>query len=278
MDFGTMLQQAGLRPREIVPDGKIRRCGTEDQPRKRNGWYVLHGDGRGFWGDWAGNVPPGSWSDGIKPFSAEEQARRRAAVEAERARERMAKRRACEVAQALLREATLAPHPYLERKGFPEARGLVVERKGRRLLMVPMYLERSLVGCQLIDEMGEKRFLRGQLTAGAVFTIGQGEPVWCEGYATGLSVQAALKYARMRRSVAVCFSAGNLERIARVGFVVADNDASGRGEQAARATGLPFFMPNVPGEDFNDHMRRVGGLRASQALKLAAMTRFGGVR
>jgi hypothetical protein len=39
------------------------------------------------------------------------------------------------------------------------------------------------------------------------------------------------------------------------------------GERAAQATGRPYWMSPVVGEDFNDYMGRVGLFAASQALK-----------
>ena len=90
-----------------------------------------------------------------------------------------------------------------------------------------------------------------------VYQIGvRGQPLyWCEGYATALSVQAALRYLSRQGQVVVCFSAGTLARVARHGYVIADNDASEAGEKAARETGLPWWMPPKVGMDANDwHM------------------------
>ncbi len=50
-------------------------------------------------------------------------------------------------------------------------------------------------------------------------------------------------------------------------FVVADNDASNVGLNAAKAIRWPYFMPGMTGEDFNDFALRVGGFCAFMALK-----------
>jgi phage/plasmid primase-like uncharacterized protein len=50
--FEQAVIASGLRPRLIVPDGHLRRCATETKPHTTNGWYVLHADGHGSWGDW----------------------------------------------------------------------------------------------------------------------------------------------------------------------------------------------------------------------------------
>src|SRR5205807_706613 len=83
----------------------------------------------------------------------------------------------------------------------------------------------------------------------------------CEGYATALSVRAALQSLYRDDRVIVCFSAGNLARVAGLygprAVVVADNDASGTGEAAARSTGLSWVMPAEVGQDANDlHLAR----------------------
>src|SRR3546814_7594504 len=80
----------------------------------------------------------------------------------------------------------------------------------------------------------------------------------CEGYATALSIQAALKRLYRRASVVVCFSASNLAHVAKSlgGRVVADHDESGTGERAARETGLQWCMPPDVGTDANDKIGR----------------------
>ena len=51
------------------------------------------------------------------------------------------------------------------------------------------------------------------------------------------------------------------------GFVVADNDISGTGEKAAKATGLNYFLPPDLGSDFNDYHKGAGTFLAGQALR-----------
>ncbi len=115
----------------------------------------------------------------------------------------------------------------------------------------------------MIQPDGQKRFLKGGKVSGGVYHLGDGKfQVWVEGYATGLSVWKALAIIHDKQDikVTVCFSAGNLKKVARqksCGAVVADNDASGEGLKAARATGLPFWMPDEPG-DANDYHQKHG--------------------
>ena len=84
---------------------------------------------------------------------------------------------------------------------------------------------------------------------------GAGWTTWyCEGYATGLSIQAALKHLYRDDRVVVCFSAANIAAVAgREGLVVADHDANGVGERYALKTGLRYWMPPDVGTDANDY-------------------------
>ena len=74
-------------------------------------------------------------------------------------------------------------------------------------------------------------------------------------------------------AVLVCFSAGNLEYIAKQvrgrRFVIADNDRSGRGQAAAEATGLPWAMPPTEGDDLNDHHQSAGLFAVATLMRQA---------
>lgn len=175
-------------------------------------------------------------------------------------------------AAAILAACKQEAHAYLDRKGFPAQLGRVWRPEpDKNILVVPMKIGTDLVGCQLINRDGVKKFLPGQAATRAefVFRVGGGGPsFWCEGYATGLSVAACAAALKMPCSVHVTFSAHNLSGMATHGLIVADHDAGGVGEQAAIRSGLPYFLPSQAGDDFNDMHKRVGTLEASQALKL----------
>ena len=113
----------------------------------------------------------------------------------------------------------------------------------------------------------------GMKAKAAVFRMGDKaapETFLCEGYATGLSILAALRSVGLRASVLVCFSAGNLVTVAPAirgkGFVFADNDRSEAGERAAQQTGLPYCMSDRVGEDANDLHMRAGLMAVCQHL------------
>ena len=127
----------------------------------------------------------------------------------------------------MLDQAHLSPHDYLARKGFPTHQGLVLDG----MLLVPMRDPDSseLRSLQTISADGEKRFLKGGRAKGSVFVFGAGtETYYCEGYATGLSIRAALTSLYRQVRVVVCFSAGNLAHVAKRGYVIADHDKSYR--------------------------------------------------
>jgi putative DNA primase/helicase len=277
MSFLSFAQAHGLVIRDLREDGRIHRCPTEAKPRSDNGAYMLD-RGRGWCMDWSQSDRVHWWQDEYaKPWTEQEKAdalhRRR--LQARERAQQMAK--AAQDAQRMVGEARLVmpraaqawrpgrpaveaieAHPYLVRKGFPSEPGLV--SLGQELL-IPMYdagTYRTLVGLQRIDMAGEKKFLYGQRAKGAIhrFGTGRAREVWlCEGYATGLSVRAALKALYRQADVVVCFSAGNIIQVASTGIgthVMADNDASETGERAAIDTGLPYAMPAEVGTDAND--------------------------
>jgi len=98
----------------------------------------------------------------------------------------------------------------------------------------------------------------------------KGRDFFCEGYATGLSIRAALSALKMRYRIHVCFSAHNLAKLAgncEGGVVVADNDLSETGLVAAQHSGRKFFMPPTAGQDFNDMHKSLGVFRISQMLR-----------
>lgn len=262
MNFEDFARAHGLILNHVIA-GKWMAVPTEDHPRKRNGRYKFMGD-IGWVQNWATMTKPEMWrSEGTKT-PAFDATRIRVLADQQRAQEA---RRASEKAEWIMSQTELTTHPYLAHKGFKDEKAVVWNGS----LVVPMRLKGRLVGCQLINEEGEKKFLRGQQTKGASFVLdAHGIPVLCEGYATALSVRAALKAAKIRHTIHVCFSAGNIETVAsRVpgGIIVADRDLNGVGERAANNTGKPYWLSDTVGEDFNDFHLRVGLFQASLSLK-----------
>lgn len=173
----------------------------------------------------------------------------------------------------IMHQTVQEQHAYLHAKGWPEAKGAVWwAGEDQNLLCIPMRVGEALVGVQMIDRTGGKRYLSGQRTKGAEYLIsnnGRGAEDWfCEGYATGLSLRDCLHALRMRYRIHITFSAGNLVAVAAMhsgGYVIADKDDSGTGERVAIQTGLPYYLPEHG--DFNDFQKSAGTFRASQCLR-----------
>lgn len=213
-----------------------------------------------------------------RPTQEAMEARRRATAErltAERIEIEHAQGEAARKAAWIMHQAKPEEHAYLQSKGWPELKGAVWWPNERQnLLCIPMRVGSTLVGVQLINREGKKRYLTGQRTSGAEYLIsnnGHGAmDFWVEGYATGLSLRECLQALKLRYRIHVTFSAGNLEKMARaagVGYVIADKDESGTGERVAIASGLPYWISDVQGEDLNDAHKRLGLFGCSQILR-----------
>jgi len=178
---------------------------------------------------------------------------------------------AAKKADWLLSQCKHERHAYLDSKGLTELEGLVWwPDEKTNLLCIPMYVAAKLVGVQMIDRDGSKKYLSNQITSKAEYVFDGGSigatDWWVEGYGSGLSLRACLHALKVRYRIHVTFSAGNLQRMAHSGYVVADNDVSGVGEVAAIATGLPYWMPERSGQDINDVHQAMGTFRTSQVL------------
>jgi putative DNA primase/helicase len=240
---------------------------TEDHPRSSNGRYKFLGN-VGWVQNWATMDKPATWfAEGHTIDSPQI----KKSIDESRTRQIEAAERASKKAGWILHQTELKSHPYLVSKGFPEELGNVWVKDGKELLVIPMRIDGRIVGVQLIDDEGNKKFLHGQTTKGASFCMNaKGIPMFCEGYATALSIRECMKASNIKYAIYVCFSASNMKHIARTvggGFIVADNDPNCIGEKTAKETGKPYWLSETVGDDFNDYHQRVGTFRASQNLK-----------
>ena len=210
-----------------------------------------------------------------KPLPPDPEREQREQAERERfvEEERRQAEAAAEKARWIVARCTQGPHPYLERKGFPEMTGLIA-RTGA--LVVPVWNAAGVIrSVEFIHEDGRKLFLRGSEIAGNFHRIGRAREVWLtEGYSTGLSVFEALRRRHLDAEVRVCFSASNLEKVGQEAikrgldvFAVADNDENGVGEKAAKTLGKPYWMPPTVGMDANDHAAAHGIEALADALR-----------
>jgi len=228
MRFEQALSLAGLLPREVIADGRWRRCATVSKPKKRNGAYKLAiGGGRGWYRDWALDDSLQVWDDDreqeVRPVDM-------AKMRAHQERERAYRVQAMRNARAFWGDCKPLnrPHPYLERKGLTP-HGCASLRTNEGLLVVPVWNGEWIVSVQTITAEGEKRFWPGAPVKAGAFVIERAHAAVtavCEGLATGLAIYQSMRQAR----VIVAFDAGNLlpvvQRMRPVGSVVlcADND------------------------------------------------------
>lgn len=267
MDFLTFCKLHGILIDSLPRMGVWKRYPTEDHPHKRNGAVKFMGD-HGFIQNHAVETEVSLWkSDTPNDFDRTKLMRDVRAAEEQTARRQ---REAAGKAAWILSQCKFGKHDYLKAKGFADEEANVWAHEGRQTLVIPMRMNGNLLGCQLIDEYGVKKFLSGQKTAGAEFIFdNKGDHILCEGYATALSVRMALKSLKKRYTIHVCFSAGNMVKVANSltgGYIIADNDESGTGERVAKQIGWTYFMPPDVGDDFNDFHIKNGLFKASMAL------------
>ncbi|MFS2175641.1 toprim domain-containing protein [Rhizobium pisi] len=260
---GVHLDTGSPKGPHPVADGKLHRANALGKKTKKNMhvWYVLH------LAEVAGEVPAGAFGDyqlGIedtwcakKPsaLTPEERASLRDRMKRasqERAEQQAAMNKAAAAAAGLIMKATTkapADHPYLAKKGLPVFPGLRILKENVRYvidpeeepktaragnLVVPMFTPRAeLIGAQIIQPDGTKRFLKGTAKEGNYHSIGkapeEGGPILIgEGYATAARLHEATGFLCI-----AAFDAGNLMPVAKAirakypksGIIIcADND------------------------------------------------------
>jgi phage/plasmid primase-like uncharacterized protein len=275
MDFRNFAKMNGVDIVDLRTGDKIHRCPTTLHPASTNGAYFFDGL-RGWVQNWETGESIQWWNDPYaKPWGESEKrdwALRRRAAEHEKQRDYAL---AAKKAGLLIANSTKDVHPYLKSKNFPEEQALV-GADGELLVPMRDCKDNALLGVQiikLVDNEWQKKMHPGMRAKGAVLRIGPQratECVLCEGYATGLSIDAALRLLRLNACVVVCFSASNMIHVAAsmtgTMFVFADNDVSLTGEKAAHATDLPWVMSDQPGEDANDLHVRAGVMAVAKLI------------
>lgn len=277
---------AGMTPPRAFIEGRwLRFPGVGKKRGNKSGWCRVISPTMAIFGDWSSGVRV-VWKDDAHLDDERSRQALRDAQKRERsfAQEQRAKQSLVALqAQEMVDRAVPATHAYLARKGFPMLHGLVLDGK----LLIPMMdfgRYPAVISAQLIDESGEKKFLYGGRAKGAVHRLGVAATkarrvVLCEGYATGLTLEAALRKLPGAYSVIVCFSASNLEHVASLlpesmpALIAADNDTPNKltglkaGEEAAKRTGRTWIMPSVIGTDYNDLHAANGLMAVVEALR-----------
>ena len=221
-DFLGAMEAAGVRPVEPIAKALgagalVRFRADGDKPGRRNGWAILHLDGKpaGAFGSYRLGVREKWKADSAVTYSPDELRARRREWRAEadrRVREaREAQERVAGEANRLWASAgaVAASHPYLARKALT---GEGARQSGDALLVPMRDVDGLLWNVQRIRPDGFKLFLKGGRTKGLLCILGSGGRTLClgEGFATMSAVRAATGH-----PVACTFSGDNLEPVAR---------------------------------------------------------------
>ncbi len=294
-DCRRVMLENGLAPAELLADGELHRCPTNDKPQGKDGAYVIHID-----------VPFSLWwcnhrtgEDGThtaknegKMNKEERQAFNARVAKEKEQREKDRQERQTEAArkaQYILSQAPKADdtHPYLLRKRVPSF-GLFLGRNNE-LIMPIMGADGKEQSLQFIpaEEDKKKRLLTGGKKTEGFFPIPAKDGTLCiaEGYATAASIHLATGFACL-----VAIDANNLQAVAHIAranhpertiILCADNDPKEGTtqnvgiEKATKAAqsinGLIAVCPLINGRkaDFND-LHVAQGLDAVKAVIEAA--------
>lgn len=268
--FTDAMRGYGIEPPpRILADGNLHRFHVKThKPGSLNGAYKLHLDGlrpAGFIQDYQSGLKVNWKFQGELPTYTEEEKRAYALQQRQKAeqqqRELLARQQAAATKAASIWNSAkpATEHAYLTKKGIQPHKA----RLYNNALIIPLYnAQMRLMNLQFIAADGAKRFLSGGQKKECFWCLGsQTEKVLiCEGFATGASLFESTGYQTF-----IAFDAGNLAPVAQVIrakrpsatiIVCADNDESGRGQEAATEAallvgGLLCIPPKV-GQDFND--------------------------
>ncbi|WP_070154089.1 hypothetical protein [Sphingobium phenoxybenzoativorans] len=264
--FLSAMEAAGMRPAEPMADrlgsDLIRFSCEGDRAGKRNGWAVLHTDGRpaGAFGNYRLQVSETWRAEKSEPLSPIERKRRATEYRKQKAEREAAKLKAQQEAAERCRErwdragAVDHQHPYLVKKRIS---GWGLKQEGNRLL-VPMFgADGTLWNIQTIWPDGAKRFAKDGRQNGLFCLVGPVDAVVMigEGYATCAAAHRATGHA-----FAVAFSAGNLMVTAMaIAAGYPDCDLVIFADDDAHLVDHPTIKRNVGLEDARAAAQAVGG-------------------
>lgn len=262
---------AGIVPPDHIEiDDEIHRFKTTG--KDKSGWYVFYSDDpvAGAFGDWKEGVELNFCAEVDRELTEEERSLQRLKIErAKAAREEERLKQYKEVAKDVDRiwnaaSPAQAENPYLLRKQIKPHGARI---SGDLRLIVPILdKDGKLTSLQYIDANGGKMYQKGGQIKGCYWYIGNpdssDEIFIAEGFATASSIHESTG-----KPCIVAYSASNivpvaqnirsLYKTAKI-TIMADHDAGGVGrsyaDQAASIIGASVYMPQKPGQDFNDYV------------------------
>lgn len=271
MDFQRFAEAHGLLVDSFIMDGRIHRCRTSHKPRSNNGAYMWAGE-YGFCMDWAVHDSPQIWITDREVDHKEIQIKIRKNLDAYKKERAKINQLAIKKAELMLSRCQNDLSQYLASKGFHEMCFNMLFEDGKDpLLCVPMRINGRISGLQTIDPKGQKKFIYGTNASMATFDIGGGGQVFLvEGLASGLSMQKVAAHLKIPYTVKVCFSAGNMAKVANLlkdPVLICDNDESKTGERVGIESGKKYYVPPVTGQDINDECLQSNYFTVSQKIK-----------
>lgn len=295
--LSTACRESAITVPKYTKPGEWVRCPAEGKPpSNKSGAVLLFDDGTGgICYNWITGHQQVFRTDGAQSAKGGLAPRQRDLDADRRIEQEQAE--AARISAAIVRAATPRAHPYLEAKGFPDEVGLVLDDlrpliPGHNLghdiavrlpqgagpwLIVPGRIGKDIATVQVIGPDGEKKNIYRGKMKGAAHRIATGAETWvCEGFATALSVRAALRLLGRSATVYSAFSAANVAAVASGisgARIAADHDrpleqlhGKGTGEFYASQTGRQWVMPSDFG-DFNDMHQREGLRAVALALR-----------
>jgi putative DNA primase/helicase len=274
-----MVQEAGMStfleaianygyatPREIVMDGKLHRFATDaNKAYSKDGWYIGFDDATGkagAFGSWRdGNQI--TWSNGTgrqlneqekrdvekKRQEAFEQARKEKLEAAQRAKRIFEKASESGTSNYLVKKGIDQPNGTRFVSGLSSnAFGFNFEPRNMDALIVPVYAPSGVIATlQIIDNDGNKLFMKNGSTSGGWFGIGDWQTAKCVVIAEGLATAQSIHQASGLPALAA-FSAHNLSTVALMVrsknataeiLIAVDGDKAGResSDKAAKSCG-----------------------------------------
>lgn len=272
MNFQQFAMAHGLIITHLV-SGKITRCTTDTKRSKKNGAYYFE-ESFGWVQNWQAHDRPQIWITDAEVDHKEIQLKIRKNQEKYNQERAKANQEAIKKAEYMLANCKQEVSTYLASKGFKEmCFNMYFEADKDPLLCVPMRINGKLSGLQVIAPDGKKKFIFGTNASMATFDIGQGRQVFLvEGLASGLSLQKILSSLKISYMIKVCFSAGNMIKMAAAmpnsgPVIICDNDESGTGQKVGIDSGCRYYIPALVGQDVNDECNNSGYLAVSQKIK-----------
>jgi putative DNA primase/helicase len=222
MTFQDFIYNLGLGHHEIITDGQIHRFKPPGN-KTNSGWYISYPHFEyeaGVVGDWKTGLQENFCSINKSELTleqkrqyAQQSAKAASQRKVEEAKRHMSTKKEVNEIWGKASTKGVGSHPYLINK---KVKDFNIRTDTRNNLLVPMYDNNHIMwNIQKILSNGEKRFHPTARTYGCYHPMGflnnvHPQLIICEGYSTGVSIYQATKIA-----TAVCFSANNLENVAK---------------------------------------------------------------